>query len=178
MANIVRRTQQGNLGTLPSLLNDWDPFRVLDTLMRWDPYQEAVQTRRQEPVGVTGFVPRFDVKETKDSYNFKADLPGVKEEDVEISLTGNRLTISGKRDIEEREDNDNYFMIERQHGSFTRSFTLPDSADVEHIKAELKNGTLTVVLPKRPEAQPRRISVNRGPGAGNGGDVNVNRNKA
>jgi HSP20 family protein len=107
------------------------------------------------------FAPRFDVKETKDSFQFKADLPEVSEQDVEISLTGNRLTVSGKREAEEKKEGENYYLLERSWGSFSRSFTLPETADVEKIKAEFKDGILNLSLPKRTESQPRRIPLNR-----------------
>jgi HSP20 family protein len=108
---------------------------------------------------IPGFVPHFDVKESEAGYVFKADLPGVKEQDLDISLTGNRLTVSGKRDAEERHESETYFAFERTYGSFTRSFTLPEGADAEHVQAELKSGVLTLVLPKKPENQPRKINL-------------------
>jgi HSP20 family protein len=99
------------------------------------------------------------VKETKDSYVFKADLPGVKEENLDVSLTGNRLTISGQRQEEKKEEGDRHYVYERSFGSFSRSFTLPEGIDVDHVQAELKDGVLNVVVPKKPEVQPKRILV-------------------
>jgi HSP20 family protein len=134
--------------------------------MRWDPFRELSR-------GVTGggdlagFVPSFEVKETKDSYIFKADLPGVKEDQVDISLTGNRLTISGQRQEEKKDEGDTYFTYERSYGSFSRAFTLPEGIDPDHVQAELKEGVLTVVVPKKPEVQPKRIQLQ---GGGTGGE--------
>jgi HSP20 family protein len=108
------------------------------------------------------FVPSFEVKENKDSYLFKADLPGVKEEDLDISLVSHRLTISGKREAEKREEGETWYAYEREYGSFTRSFTLPEGVDPEHVRAELKNGVLHLVIPKKPEVQPRKIQVGGG----------------
>lgn len=105
------------------------------------------------------FVPAFEVKETKDSYIFKADLPGVKESDLDITLTGDRLTISGKRETEQQEDSDRFYAYERSFGSFSRSFTLPEGVDVNSCNAELKDGVLHLRLPKVPEVQPKRIQV-------------------
>ncbi|MFN7135345.1 MAG: Hsp20/alpha crystallin family protein, partial [Myxococcales bacterium] len=105
------------------------------------------------------FVPRFEVKETKDGYVFKADLPGVDEKDVDVSLTGNRLTISGRREAEERKEGETYFAYERSFGSFSRTFTLPEGVDTEHVDAELKNGVLTIQLGKRAEMKPRKIAL-------------------
>src|SRR5262249_28171530 len=107
----------------------------------------------------TIFTPRFEVKETKDAYLFKADLPGIVDKDVDISLTGNRLTVSGKREAEKREESDTYYAYERSYGTFSRAFTLPEGADVEHADADLSHGVLTVSIPKRPEHQPRKISL-------------------
>ena len=158
MSTIVRRPTQGNTA-LPSLLSDWDPFRLIDSLMRLEPYQETAG-RRSEGVA---FVPRFDVKETQEAFLFKADLPGVNQNDVDISLNGNQLTITGKREAEQHQNSDNFFMMERTYGSFSRSFTLPTSANVDKIKADLSNGVLTIELPKRAESQPRKISLNQVP---------------
>jgi HSP20 family protein len=107
------------------------------------------------------FSARFDVKETRDAYVLRADLPGVKEDAVEVSLNGNLLTISGKREVEHREEGDQFYALERSHGTFTRSFALPDNVDAEAIAAELKNGVLTVQIPKKPEAQPRKIAIGK-----------------
>ncbi len=105
------------------------------------------------------FTPAFEVKETKDAYIFKADLPGVKEGDLDITLTGDRLTISGKRETEKHEDADRFYAYERSFGSFSRVFTLPEGVDPDSCHAELKEGVLTLRLSKRPEVQPRRITV-------------------
>jgi HSP20 family protein len=126
-------------------------------LMRWDPFAEMFPTvNRLESVT---FAPRFEVKETKDAYVFKGDLPGIDEKDLDITLTGNRLTVSGKREAEQRQENDTYYAYERSYGSFSRSFTLPEGADFEHCEADLSNGVLTLSVPKRPEHQPKKISL-------------------
>lgn len=155
MSNISRRNVDPVFATLPTLTGDWDPFRVMDTLLRWDP-QSMSQPRRTTGAG---FTPRFDVHETKEGYVFKADMPGVKDADLDIALSGNQLTVSGKREFEDREEGDNYFLFERGFGTFSRSFALPTGADVEHIRAELKDGILSLVVPKKPEVQPRKITL-------------------
>jgi HSP20 family protein len=106
-----------------------------------------------------GFAPSFDVRETKDAYVFTADLPGVKEGDLELSLTGNRLTLSGRREEEKREEEDRWFAYERSYGSFSRSFTLPEGVDPDHVQAELKDGVLRVSVPKKAEVKPRKIEL-------------------
>lgn len=156
MANLIRRNEKS--GSMePSRL--FDPFEVMRDLMRWDPFAEMTPT-----VGTAAFVPSFDVKETKDAYVFTADLPGVKESDVDLSLTGNRLTISGKREEEKKEQDERWYAYERSYGAFSRSFTLPEGVDAEHVQAELKEGVLRVNVPKKPEAKPRKIELKLGSG--------------
>jgi HSP20 family protein len=108
------------------------------------------------------FSTAFEVLERKDAYVFKADLPGFKEADVDIQLTGNRLTVSGKREAEQTDENDRYYAYERTYGSFTRTFTLPEGIDADHVRAELKDGVLTLMVPKKPEVQPKRIQLKPG----------------
>jgi HSP20 family protein len=90
---------------------------------------------------------------------FKADLPGVKESDLEISLTGNQLRISGHRGEERVEESDRSHVTERTYGGFLRSFTLPEGCDPDHAHADLKDGVLTLTMPKKPEVQPRKITI-------------------
>ena len=141
-------------------LAEWDPIRAMRDLLRWDPFREMAPLMPSFPAFErTAFTPSFEVTETKDAYVFKADVPGVKAEDLEISTTGNRLQISGKRDSEQESKTDTVYTYERQYGSFSRSFTLPDGADLEHGKSELKDGVLTVAIPKRPSEQAKKIAV-------------------
>lgn len=149
MSNITRRNADPVFATLTG---DWDPFRMMESLLRWEP----ATTARRAP---TSFSPRFDVRETKEGYVFKADLPGVKESDLDIALTGNQLTISGKREYEEKEEAENHFVFERGFGTFSRSFALPSGADFDNVRADLKDGVLTLLVPKKPEVQPRKISL-------------------
>ena len=155
MASLIRRNQ-GEVA--PSTASVWDPFRVMRDVLRWDPFRE-LEAAAGGDYGL--FAPSFDVKENKEGYLFRADLPGVKEEDLEISLTGNRLTISGKREQEKHEQGDTYYASERSYGSFSRAFTLPDGTDAENVKAELKNGVLQVIVPKKPEVQPKKITISK-----------------
>ena len=155
MFNVVRRQGQNNPRS-QSFLTEWSPFQVMEAMLNPDSFTNAVSARTEQT-----FAPRFDVKETKDGFFFQADLPGLKEEDVTISLTGNRLSITGKRDAEEKKEGENYYMLERKHGSFSRVFTLPETADLDKIKAEMKEGVLFLSLPKRAESQPRRISISK-----------------
>ena len=155
MPSLIRRNQSE---FAPSTASVWDPFRVMRDVLRWDPFRELEATAGGD-YGL--FAPSFDVKENKDGYVFRADLPGVREDDLEIALTGNHLTISGKREQEKHEQGDTYYASERSYGSFSRAFTLPDGTDGENVKAELKNGVLQVVVPKKPEVQPRKITITK-----------------
>jgi HSP20 family protein len=140
-------------------LKEWDPVRAMREFMQWDPFREMMPTSTFRELA---FTPDFDVTENKDAYVFKADVPGVKRDDIEITTMGNRLTVSGKRESESETKNDTYYAYERQYGSFTRSFTLPEGADLEHAKSELKEGVLTLVIPKLAAAQAKKISISSG----------------
>jgi HSP20 family protein len=165
MANIIRRNDRGEreLGQR-TRQNYVDPWGVLGELMRWDPFGEFDRSSTQ----AGPFVPPVDVRETPDAFAFKVDLPGVKEEDVELSLTGNRLTISGQRTEEKRDERDRYHSYECSYGSFSRSFALPEGTDIDNVRADMKNGVLQITVPKRPEVQPRRIALGQ-QGAGKSG---------
>ncbi|MCA9599606.1 MAG: Hsp20 family protein [Myxococcales bacterium] len=134
----------------------WDPFRVMRELMRWDPFTSA----RFEPEGAS-FWPAFDVKETPEAFVFKADMPGIKTEDIDLQLAQNRLIVSGKREAEKTQKGETLYAYERTVGSFTRAFTLPEGVDADKIHAELKDGVLSVLIPKKPEGQPKQISVKK-----------------
>jgi HSP20 family protein len=138
-------------------LTEWDPMRAMRDFLRWDPFREMAPML--SAFDRAAFAPSFDVTETKDAFVFKADVPGVKQTDVEITATGNRLRISGKRDSEHETKTDTVYSYERQYGSFARSFTLPDGADLDHAKSELKDGVLTLVIPKKAETQAKKIAV-------------------
>ena len=109
---------------------------------------------------ITGsFDLRFDAKETDKAYVLEADLPGVELRDVEISVDGNRLEVRGKREGEAPREGERVHVYERRHGHFARGFSLPDSADADHAEATLKNGVLTISIPKKPEHRPRRVEI-------------------
>ncbi len=146
MANIIRRAPA-------EAAHVWDPFRMMLELI--GEHQAGSELR----TSYASFVPTFEVLERQDAYVFKGDLPGVKLEELDITLTQNRLTISGKREAEECKEGERFYAIERSYGSFTRSFTLPDGVDAESVQAELKDGVLLLVMPKKPEVLPKKISV-------------------
>jgi len=136
---------------------DWEPFRRMRQLWGWDPFAEMTELPAFEYQST--FMPAFEVKETKDSYIFKGDLPGIKETDLDLQITGDRLTISGKREMEHKEEKETYYAYERSYGAFSRSFTLPTGVDYQHARAELKDGVLTILLAKIPEALPKKIEL-------------------
>jgi HSP20 family protein len=159
MASLIKRHPANReLSQPPTAGGGIDPFRLMREMLRWDPFREIEATF----AGERGLAPSFEVKETKEGYLFRADLPGVKEGDVQISLTGNRLTISGHREQEQKDEGDQYFASEITYGSFVRSFTLPDGTDPENVKADMKDGVLSVIIPKKPEVQPRKIEIGKG----------------
>jgi HSP20 family protein len=151
--------QNKNAGAVPVARRELDPFRIMREFLRWDPFREMAPPW---PADGTTYAPAFEVKETKDAFVFKADLPGIKEKDLEVTAAGNRLTVAGKREEEKETKDETYFAYERSYGSFARTFTLPDQADIAHVRAELKDGELTVVVPKTPEAVSKKIPVATG----------------
>lgn len=163
MANLIRRNDREAVPAPSASEYRWDPFRMMDALLRWDPFRSDLGASFGGAGGYD-FAPRFDVKETKDGYLIKADLPGVKEEELSVSLTGNQLTVSGKREEEHRDEGERYYAMERSYGTFARTFSLPDSVDGEHVTADLKDGILAIHIPKRPEAQPKKIAIGKSEG--------------
>ena len=140
------------------------------TLVRWDPVRELASMEVDRlhrmfndfyggPFSRT-WVPAVDVFET-DAHEFviKAELPDVKREDINITFDNGVLTLSGERKAEFDTSRDSYHRIERHHGSFMRSFTLPTSVDPARIEASYKDGVLTVRVPKREEAKPKQIEI-------------------
>src|SRR6476469_1881133 len=129
--SLVRQTN-GN-GTSRAVARD--PFTVARDLLGWDPFFGGSRP--------TAFSPAFEVKETTDSFVLRADLPGVEEKDLDVAVHNGVLTVSGSRSAEERKEGESYALYERQYGSFSRSFAMPDMADGERIDAQLTNGVLT-----------------------------------
>jgi HSP20 family protein len=154
MANLIRWNEE-----LPAPPAHWEPLKMMRDLMGWDPFAELAGPGFSREFGTAVFVPRFEVKETKDTYVFKADLPGIEEKDLEITFTGNRLTVSGRREAERHAEGESYYARERSYGTFNRSFTLPEGVEAEHAEAELKHGVLTVTIPKQEAVKPRKISL-------------------
>jgi HSP20 family protein len=135
------------------------------TLTRWDPFGEMQRLTDQvfrawggEPA-TRGFAPAVDIYEDNGSIYVKAELPGVKAEDVHVDVEDHTLTLRGERKLEHEEKREGYHRIESSYGSFTRSFALPESCDTEKVEADMSEGVLTVKIPKKAEVMPKRIEV-------------------
>jgi HSP20 family protein len=154
MADIVRRDEFGMPG--------WDPFRLMREMMRWDPFRSMGMGLVPRGGEQEIWMPSFDVRENGNSIKIIADVPGVSRDDLEISVVGNRLVVSGRRELEERHKDENLVTWERQFGQFTRSFTLQDNVDIDHITSELRDGVLTIVVPLKTGARSRKIQIGSG----------------
>ena len=107
----------------------------------------------------TAWMPTVDISETENGYEIRAELPGVSEDNVNVSVTDNILTVKGEKRQEEETEGKNYHRVERRYGSFQRSFTLPRHIETEAIKAEFKDGVLTLGIPKAEVAKPTEIPI-------------------
>src|ERR671920_1064874 len=146
----------------------YDPFRDLRSLQ--DEVNRLFSTNLGRGFGDEGlsrgaWMPSVDIFENKDSIVLEAELPGMNREDFELTVENNVLTLRGERRFEKKDEADNYHRVERAYGSFTRSFTLPQTVSPQNVTAEYKNGVLRVVLQKREEVKARRIEI-AGEGAG------------
>ncbi len=146
----------------------YDPFRDLRSLQ--DEVNRLFSTNLPRTFGDEGiargaWTPSVDIFENKDQIVLEAELPGMNREDFDLSVENNVLTLRGERRFEKKDETDNYHRVERAYGSFTRSFTLPQTVSAEHAVAEYKNGVLRVTLQKREEVKARRIEIS-GEGAG------------
>lgn len=139
----------------------WDPFRSISTL------QEQVNrlfdnnsSRNGEHSTLTAWVPSVDVYETENELTIKADLPGIPEKDIDVRLENSMLTILGERKFKQEVKEENYLRTERSYGSFSRTFSLPNTVDTQAIRAAYADGVLTVTLPKRAESKPKQVKIN------------------
>jgi HSP20 family protein len=140
----------------------WDPFRELSTLQnRVNGLFQDYGRGSQDELTTTGsFVPAVDVYEDEHNIILKLEVPGVSQEDVDVRLENNTLTVRGERKFEKEEKEENFHRIERRYGSFARSFALPNTIDTENVHASYENGVLKIELSKRAEAKPKQIKVN------------------
>ena len=150
----------------------------MQAINRWEAARGAMTLREQinrvfadllertgEESNLTAWAPAVDIFETEHELVVKADLPDVDPQDLDIHVENNILTIRGERKFEKDVKEENYLRIERAYGSFTRSFSLASTVNSEAIKADYRNGVLTLSIPKREEAKPKQIKVNVGTAA-------------
>jgi len=148
-----------------TVLTRWEPFREFATLqdrmnrLFRESYNDA---GRDESLTTSNFAPAVDVYEDEHKVTLKIEVPGIDEKDIDVRVENNTLTVTGERKIEKEEKEENYRRVERQYGSFTRSFTLPQTVDAENVSANYEKGVLKITLPKKAEAKPKQIKVNVG----------------
>lgn len=139
------------------MLTRWDSVSALDRL-----FDDVMGSAFGTATSVRAFEPAIDVRTTEEEVRFVCDVPGLKQEDLEITLEDHVLTIKGARRYEARDQEQ--VMLGRSYGAFRRSFTLPDSLDGDHLSANLEEGVLTVRIPKHARAKPRKIEITSGHG--------------
>jgi len=149
----------------------------MQTLTRWEPIREMEDFQNRlstlfgrplrrtdghgrEEITLPEWTPLADITEDDKEYLIKAELPEMRKEEVKVTVENGVLTISGERKFEKEEKKKKYHRVERGYGTFMRTFTLPDDSDPNKVKAEFKNGLLTVHLPKSEKAKPKQIEVN------------------
>ncbi len=148
-----------------TVLTRWEPFREFATLqdrmnrLFRESYNDA---GRDESLTTSSFAPAVDVYEDEHKVTLKIEVPGINENDIDIRVENNTLTVHGQRNIEKEEKEENYRRVERQYGSFTRTFTLPPTVDNDNVSATYDRGVLKISLPKKAEAKPKQIKVNIG----------------
>jgi HSP20 family protein len=151
-----------------TVLTRWDPFRefssMQDRLNRMNRlFRESYSPEGpEEALTTTSFAPPVDIYEDEHNITLKIEVPGIDEKDIDVRIESNTLTVHGERKIEKEEKEENFRRVERQYGSFTRSFTLPSSVDSGQVSAHYDNGVLKIKLAKKAEAKPKQIKVNVG----------------
>ena len=140
----------------------WNPANIGDIREAFDRLLGNPAEADQSNVVTSQWAPRVDIKEEDRRFVIYADIPGVDPERIEVSMEKGILTIKGERAVENREQNGKFTRLERSHGVFYRRFALPDSADADGITAHGKHGVLEIVIPKKAETTPRRITINTG----------------
>ncbi len=139
----LTRYTRPDFGLMPKRFSD-----IMDEF-----FNDMVSTTRDS------FVPSIDVSETDDQFHISAELPGLKKEDINIDLENRRLTISGERKFEQKEDGETYHRVETRYGSFSRSFQLPDSVDENSVQAKYKDGVLDITIAKSEDKVKKQIEI-------------------
>src|SRR2546423_12471859 len=151
-----------------TFLANWEPFRqysaMQDRTSRMNRlFRELLNSEApEEALTTTSFAPPVDIYEDEHNVILKLEVPGIDEKDIDVRIDNNTLAVHGERKIEKEEKEENFRRVERQYGSFTRSFTLPSSVDPGQVSADYTNGVLKIRLAKKAEAKPKQIKVNVG----------------
>jgi HSP20 family protein len=151
-----------------TLLTHWEPFRefsaMQDRINRMNRlFRESHSPEgSEEALTTTSFAPPVDIYEDEHSITLKMEAPGIDENDIDVRVEGNTLNVRGERKLEKDEKEENYRRIERQYGSFTRSFTLPSSVDSGQVSAHFDKGVLKINLAKKGDAKPKQIKITVG----------------
>jgi HSP20 family protein len=146
----------------------------MNTITRWEPsrgvtslqdqvnrlFEDTFSRNRPGQADLATWAPAVDIYETETEMVVKADLPDLQEKDIDVRVENNTLTIRGERKFEKEVSEENYLRVERVYGSFTRSFSLPNTVKTEGIRAEYRNGTLTVRVAKREESKAKQVKIN------------------
>jgi HSP20 family protein len=151
-----------------TLLSSWEPLREFSTMQDRMNRMNRLFRESYSPEGpeealtTTSFAPSVDIYEDEHNITLKLEVPGIDEKDIDVRIDNNTLTVHGERKIEKEEKEENFRRVERQYGSFTRSFTLPSSVDAGQVSADYNQGVLKITLAKKAEAKPKQIKVNVG----------------
>jgi HSP20 family protein len=142
----------------------WDPFREVSTLQNRlnSIFQDYNRGDVGDALSASSFVPPVDIYEDEHRIVLKLEVPGMKQDDLDIQLENNTLTVRGERKLEKEEKEENFHRIERRYGSFYRAFTIPSTVNPDSVKADYDAGVLRVQLEKRAEAKPKQIKVQVG----------------
>src|ERR1700747_3628275 len=151
-----------------TLLTRWEPLREFSTMQDRMNLMNRLFRESYRPGGpeeglkTNNFAPPVDIYEDEHTITLKMEVPGIDEKDIDVRIDNNTLTVHGERKIEKEEKEENFLRVERQYGSFTRSFTLPSSVDSGQVSADYNQGVLKINLAKKAEAKPKQIKVNVG----------------
>lgn len=144
-------------------------------IVRWEPFRDLLTTQDRfnrlfndtfanvfggDQLNTKGWTPAVDIYETDQNLVMKAELPGIDPKDLEVRVEDGTLYLKGERKYEHEVKEENYHRVERSYGSFARTFSLPHTIDTEGIKADYKDGILTLTMPKREEAKPKTVKIN------------------
>ena len=143
-------------------INPWDPYQELNELQNRLTSlfgRTAVRPNGEEPITTAEWAPLVDISEDEKEFVVKAELPGLKREEVKVTVEDGVLSISGERKVEKEEKTKKFHRVERSYGTFIHAFTLPDGADAAKVNAEFKDGVLHVHVAKSPKAQPKAIEI-------------------